>query len=277
MSRSRAIEKQIEKIYKSVFDKIFTSTRISSAMKGSSSAIHEAVKKLSSSDKYKEFCKEFAAKLAKKGIHRHRALWKKYYDTAKRLHHIVLPNTYKEFELAIMKKAIAHNFKMIKTIPSYMMKIYEHKYTSTLIEQVAKGSIGRNAFIRELRKHGHKNAGVIARTETAKLQTAIDESRAKSLGSVAYIWSSSQDKRTRPSHKAMNKVVVFWRKDGEKPLLDNMRGNAGEFPNCRCNPLPIFDEVDLTSSSYKVYDYRRDKIINMSRLQLSKAMKNGQL
>ena len=63
----------------------------------------------------------------------------------------------------------------------------------------------------------------------------------------------------------------------EKPLLDNMRGNAGEFPNCRCSPEPIFDENDLTKSNYKVYDYRNHKIINMSKKELIQALQKGSL
>ena len=47
----------------------------------------------------------------------------------------------------------------------------------------------------------------------------------------------------------MNGVIVFWRPDNQKPLLDKMRGNAGEFPNCRCTPLPILDENDITESN----------------------------
>ena len=57
-------------------------------------------------------------------------------------------------------------------------------------------------------------------------------------------------------------------------LLDNMRGNAGEFPNCRCDPQAIFDEDDLDKNQYKVYDYKTDKVITMSKNELIKAMLN---
>ena len=176
-----------------------------------------------------------------------------------------------------LSAAVKHNFTMIKSIPARMMEILEHKYTSTLIEEVAKGKLPRGSFERQLKAHGHKQAKLIARTETAKLQTAIVQNRSQDLGSVMYRWRSSNDKRTRPSHREMNDVIVFWRSDLEKPLLDEMYGNAGEFPNCRCSPQPILDENDITNSWYKVYDYRQHKIISLGKNELIKAMQNGGL
>ena len=52
-----------------------------------------------------------------------------------------------------------------------------------------------------------------------------------------------------------------------------MRGNAGEFPNCRCYGAPIFDEDELTKSNYKVYDYRIDKVVSMNRKDLIEALR----
>ena len=74
----------------------------------------------------------------------------------------------------------------------------------------------------------------------------------------------------------MDTVIVFWRPDAEKPLRDNMRGNAGEFPNCRCYPAPILDESDLTKSNYKVYNYHTDKIENgWTKKKLLEAIQRG--
>ena len=56
-----------------------------------------------------------------------------------------------------------------------------------------------------------------------------------------------------------------------------MTGHAGEFPNCRCSPNPIMDEDDLTKSNYKVYDYRNDTIIILSKKQLIEALEKGGL
>lgn len=274
---NNSIKRQIEKIYNEVYKSVFNKTDLASLSKGDKNQVSSKIEMLSKSKKFEEFSLKFAKELAKKGIRGQKGLWKKYYEVAKKTHNIALPKTWAEFEAKILSNAVKHNFEMIKSIPSKMKEILEHKYTSVLIEEVAKGKLPRGSFATMLSKHGHKNAQLIARTETAKLQTAILENRATSLGSVAYEWLSSNDKRTRQSHKAMNGVIVFWRPDSQKPLLDKMRGNAGEFPNCRCTPQPIVDIDDLTKNSYKVYDYNQDKIIQMTRKQLIEALQKGTL
>ena len=159
-----------------------------------------------------------------------------------------------------MRKIIEHNFLLIKSIPQYVLKVFEYKAISVLIDEVANGKLTRGSFKRELDTHGSKNAKLIARTETSKLQSAITEQRAVNIGSVAYEWVASNDRRTRQSHKEMDGVIVLWRPDAEKPLRDKMRGNAGEFPNCRCYPAPILDITDLKKTTYKIYNYHTDKI-----------------
>lgn len=274
---NKQTEVQIEKIYKAVFKKIFTQQNVKQAMQGNTIILSNNVEKLMQSDSYKSFCEEFAKKLAKAGLNKQKGIWKKYFEAAKKLHHIALPNTYKEFEKQMLVKAIKHNFKMIKSVPQHVLKVYQQKDIEVLVKQVAENKLGRKAFYNQLKEHGYKNAKVIARTESAKLQTSIDRNSATDLGSVCYTWRSSNDKRTRPSHKEMNDVIVFWRNDENKPLRDNMRGDAGEFPNCRCNPTSIFDENDLKKSNYKVYDYRIDKIITMPKTKLLEAIKRGGL
>lgn len=274
---SKATEKQIQKIYETVFKKIYTKSAITKLSHGSRIEIIRAASMLESSKAYNEFATKFAKELSKKGLLKEKGIWRKYYKAAKALHYIGLPKTWSEFEKIQMEKAILHNFDLIKSIPRATLSILEKKYATTLIEQVAQGKISRGSFEKELRSHGHKNAKLIARTEAAKLQTSITENRSKDLGSVAYIWRSSSDKRTRKSHREMNGVVVFWKDDMHKPLLDNMRGNAGEFPNCRCTTLPIFNELDLDKPKYRVYDYRTDAIILMKKDDILTAITNGTL
>ena len=275
---SKVIENQINKIYKEVFKKVFTNERTNNLLNNDRVGIEFAITKLKNSNKYNEFCKKFAQALAKKGLNNQKGIWRKYFEAAKASHHIALPKTFKEFENKILMKATAQNFEMIKTIPDKVMEVMNHKYTTTLIEEVAKGKLPRGSFKKELQKHGNKNAGVIARTETAKLQSTILENRALNLGSIAYEWISSNDRRTRPSHREMNGVIVFWRQSNlEQPLLDNMYGNAGCFPNCRCSPNPLFDEEDLKNSNYRVYNYNTHQIVRMSKNELLEALKEGQL
>ena len=274
---NKSIERDINKIYNEVYKKIFTSYNLAQLRNNSRIPIAQKLMLLESSKKYDEFARMFSLKLAEKGLRGAKGVWRKYYEAAKKAHYIALPQTYNAFELQNLSKAVKHNFEMIKSIPRRMMEILQHKYTSNLIEEVAKGTIPRGSFAKLLAKHGHNQAKLIARTETAKLQTEITRTRATNLGSVAYIWRASKDKRTRPSHREMEGVVVFWRPDNQKPLRDNMRGDGGEFPNCRCDTEPIVDIDDIKIGNYKVYDYRTDKIISMSRRALVEALQQGEL
>ena len=274
---NKSVERQIAQIYTQIYKQVFNQANTSKLAVNNMQDVLNALSSISASQKFNEFSIKFAQALAKKGLRGQTGLWRKYYEAAKKAHYVGLPKTWTAFEAQIMTNAISHNFRMIKTIPDRMKEILGHKYTSVLIEEVAKGELPRGSFRRMLAQHGHKQAQLIARTETAKLQTAILENRATSLGSVAYEWLSSHDKRTRPSHREMNGVIVFWTDDAHKPLLDNMRGSAGEFPNCRCTPQPIIDINDLDKPYYRVYDYNIDKIVTMPKKQLIEALQKGTL
>lgn len=276
--RKKSVERQIQDIYNKVFALVYSKKNLSKLSKGDRQLVLQAVAILESSEKYKKFAKKFAVELAKKGLRGQQGTWRKFYEAAKKKHVVALPKTWKEFEVEQLRKSASKNFEMITSIPRKTLDVLERKYTTVLIEEVAMGKRSRGSFQREMEKHGHKNAKLIARTETSKLQSGIIENRAVDLGSVCYRWLSSNDKRTRQSHREMNGVVVFWRQvQSERPYLDGMYGNAGEFPNCRCAPQPIFDEFDLDKSNYKVYDYKQKKVISMGKKQLLEAIKKGEL
>lgn len=264
---NKAVEKQIREIFNSVFKKIYK-RNLDVLAKGSTSEMIKDIEKLRNSKQYREFCKKVSIELAKKGLNNEKGLWKEYFRIAKKRGIIAIDHTYTEFEQKLFEKAVKRNFKMVKSIPEEVKKSIEFDYVKTVMNNVAKGTATRGSLERVLKKAGSTKANLVARTETAKLQSEITQDRAKELGGVAYTWKSSRDMRTRPSHKAMNGVIVFWRPEGQKPLLDNMRGNAGEFPNCRCKPLPIFHLDDLTKPTYLLYDYRFDKVITVGKDEL---------
>ena len=274
---NKRVERLINKIYNEVWKKIMNESSYNDLLRNNKNSIEKKVIAFEKSEVFEKFAKEFSKRLSQHGLANKRGIWRKYFEAAKKVHHIALPSTYTEFEKEMMKRAVNHNFRMIKSIPHEVLKVINYDLTDKLIKEVAEGRLPRGTFKKELESHNSKNAGLIARTETAKLQTAIEENRSISMGSVAYFWQSSNDKRTRLSHRQMNGVIVFWRSDGQKPLRDNMRGNAGEFPNCRCDCDPIFDELDLTKASYKVYDYKTDKIITMTKQQVLQALNKKSL
>ena len=271
------IERQIQQLYMTIYKQVFDKQNVNALSVGSRINIEQSMFELTNSDKFNEFAKKFAIALAKRGLNKQRGTWRKFYEAARNARLVGLPSTYQKFEYQQMSNAVQHNFEMIHSVPQRMLEILNHKYTSVLIEEVAKGSTSRGSFARMLKHHGVKQAGVIARTETAKLQTAITKSRSLDLNVLTYTWKSSHDRRTRHSHAEMNNVIVFWRPDNQKPLLDGMRGDAGEFPNCRCDAQPNVDINDFTESRYRVYDYRTDKIISVGRLQLLNMLERGKI
>lgn len=88
-------------------------------------------------------------------------------------------------------------------------------------------------------------ATLIARTETARANAAINQARATSVGSNQYRWHNSDDGAVRPSHKMykgkrLQGRIFSW--DNQPTLDDGMTGHPGTFPNCRCFAEPVFDD-----------------------------------
>lgn len=75
-------------------------------------------------------------------------------------------------------------------------------------------------------------AKLIARTETARANSAFVQARAKSVGATSYIWRTTMDGAERESHAKMNGKIIEY--SSPPSLSDGTTGHAGTFPNCRC-------------------------------------------
>lgn len=85
---------------------------------------------------------------------------------------------------------------------------------------------------------------LIARTETARANAVINQTRAQAVGSGQYRWHNSGDEAVRHSHKYINGkklqgMIFSW--DDPPTLDDGMTGHPGTFPNCRCFAEPVFE------------------------------------
>lgn len=85
-------------------------------------------------------------------------------------------------------------------------------------------------------------AKLIARTEAARANAAIMQSRAEDLGAEGYIWRATMDGATRDSHKAMNGKFVKY--DSPPTLSDGTVTHAGMIYNCRCWQDPVLPDLD---------------------------------
>lgn len=112
---------------------------------------------------------------------------------------------------------------------------------------------------------------LISRTETAKASTALTQARCERLAIDWYQWETSEDQRTRKSHKAMHGVIVPWSSAPSPELLvgEKSQGhyNAGEIYNCRCLIIPILTLDDIT---FPARVYWSGKVTTMTKQQFRK-------
>lgn len=86
-------------------------------------------------------------------------------------------------------------------------------------------------------------ATLIARTEIARSNSAINQSRSKSLGITHYIWRTAGDDRVRQSHAELDGTVQSF--DNPPTVGDEGQFNAGEVFNCRCYCEPQINVSEL--------------------------------
>jgi len=172
-----------------------------------------------------------------------------------------------------INKLIGENAKLIQSIPLSLAQ----KVTGYAEAYAEKGLRGAQ-LEKDLRsKLAHLTANhirLIARTEIAKGQTAITQTRAEQLDIQWYQWETSHDTRVRKSHRNMDKVLAHW---DDPPSPEALVGekSAGKYgPGgiywCRCAALPI---VSLDEISFPARVYRKSHITRMTRAQFEKIAK----
>lgn len=272
MSKKKKPDKRNNKLnllFNNIYKKVFKDVKEVLNEKWSYKRKNKFIKQYTNFNSYNEFCKEYANITTQISINKNKKQWKAYYDKARKNKDLKLPPFF-DFEKEVKESIYKQNYKFIKSIPKQVLELNKLKYIKTLQDQVLKGSVGRKELEKMLTALGSKYAKVIARTEVSRLQSAVIEERSKKLNVEAYVWLSTNDQRSRPSHKDMNGVVVLWEKEeSKKPYLDGIYGHAGEFPNCRCSPEPIFYAEDLPNgNTQKIYDYNAKKVKTIHRKEL---------
>jgi len=138
---------------------------------------------------------------------------------------------------ATMQALMAEQVTLIKSIPLDAAQRV-HRLTIEGIEDSTRASEISKA-IQASGDVAKSRADLIARTEVARTASTLTEARALHVGSPGYFWRTSGDGDVRESHREMEGKFVAW---SDPPMLDGMKGHAGQFPNCRCYPEPVIPE-----------------------------------
>jgi SPP1 gp7 family putative phage head morphogenesis protein len=168
-----------------------------------------------------------------------------------------------------VEQLVAENAKLIRTVPANVAT----KLSAYIQEQQMRGRRSSEIMkdiapqLSHLKQYEIRR---IARTEVAKADTAVTQSRAESIGLNWYQWQTAEDGRVRDSHKHMDKVLVNWNDSPSPEQLDGIKSqghyNAGNIYNCRCVCLPV---VTLNEISFPAKVYSGGVIRKLSRNQFA--------
>lgn len=118
------------------------------------------------------------------------------------------------------------NVSLIKTIPAeHLKKIQTAVYTGTTQGSTAKSLL---QTIREVSKGTMARPKLIARDQTAKINSAFNQQRQQNFGVTEYTWRTADDGNVRETHKDNNGKVFRW----DKPPKET--GHPGNDIQCRC-------------------------------------------
>lgn len=168
---------------------------------------------------------------------------------------------------------VEQNATLIKTLPQDVAR----EVTQHIAEEAFKGRRPEDLTeeIKELfSSKAQIRAQTIARTETAKANTALTHARSEQLGLNWYIWRTAEDVRVRSAHALMDDVICSWDDPPNPELLNHEKRNYGDYNpgeifNCRCFPAPIVN-IDFEKFPHKVC--YQDKIITMTKKQFLEIM-----
>ena len=148
-----------------------------------------------------------------------------------------------EYYREMLEKWVSANVDLIKSVPRESLESLKEKVYSDYMNGRSTTNI-----VKELqRQYGmdKRRARLIARDQTAKLNSNINQSQQRDAGVSKYEWSDSRDERVRKSHKRLNGHVFSW--DNPPETDRGRRCHPGEDYQCRCCAIPVFDidELDL--------------------------------
>ena len=168
----------------------------------------------------------------------------------------VLMDELRQGSFRIIQNQMIENVSLIKTLPEDVSEKVVHDIAEASLKGMRAESIEK-LIINRTREHSRASARLIARTETAKTQSALTKARCEQLDLRWYVWRTALDgNRVRKSHRLMEGVIVNW---DNPPSPEELAGeksvgnyHAGNIWNCRCYSEPLL-EIDDVKWPHKVY------------------------
>jgi SPP1 gp7 family putative phage head morphogenesis protein len=144
-----------------------------------------------------------------------------------------------------VRQLIRENAKLISSFPQVVAR------RAVTLAQRTQAAGGRSKGLGEVFSGvARSRARTIARTEVSKASTALTRARSEEMGLEWYVWESSQDERTRRSHRKMQGVLCRFDDPPDPEVLvgEKSQGhyNAGDIYNCRCYPAPLVSEREVS-------------------------------
>lgn len=170
-----------------------------------------------------------------------------------------------------VERLVRENASLIRTLPSDIAE----KTNSFVAAQQRRG-LRSDTIAKQLQERLPEmraaSVRLIARTETAKAETAVTQARAESIGIGWFEWRTSEDGRVRLSHKKMDGVLCRFSDPPAPEALAGEKSTLGHYapggcPNCRCLALPL---VSLDEVRWPRRVYANGAITRMTRAQFQR-------
>lgn len=148
-----------------------------------------------------------------------------------------------------MASIITQNANLIQTVPQQLAA----RFSAYAAQQAMKG-VRPADIAQQMQKQAPYLTDVqvtrIARTESAKAQSALMEARCQALDVRMYQWYTCKDERVRDSHRLMHGVYCLWSDPPDPEALAGEKSSGhpyhpGGIYNCRCIALPVIFEADI--------------------------------
>lgn len=115
-----------------------------------------------------------------------------------------------------------------------------------IVMRGARAGLHHTAIADQIRERfgvTQRRAALIATDQVGKLNGELNQLRQQTLGIRRYRWSTSRDERVRPGHARLDGTIQRW---DSPPVVDERtgeRGHPGQPVRCRCQAIPIVDDV----------------------------------